>query len=45
MYDRRNGGGFSQVNAHLFDTTYSDQDHIIEVQVNGGEFSPEEAET
>ena len=45
MYDRRNGGSWTQIEAHLFDVTYGDQEHVIEVQVNGGEFTPEEAET
>ena len=41
MFDRRKNS-FNTVNAHLFDCEFNDQEHIIEVQVNG-EFSLREA--
>ena len=42
MFDRRNGGKWLDIDAHIFDTYYFD-DHYIEVQVNA-EFSENEAE-
>ena len=41
MFDRRNGGEWVNIDAHIFDTYYFD-DHYIEVQVNT-EFSEIEA--
>lgn len=41
MFDRRDGGKWIDINAHIFDTYYFDE-HYIEVQVNT-EFSENEA--